>query len=214
MNNIIKVDIVSDIVCPWCIIGYKRLEQAIHELGIKDQVEIEWHPFEINPDMPPEGEERTVYSARKYGATPEESARSRIQLTELGAELGFQFDFFDGMKVVNTQDAHVLLEYANEFGKQTELKLRLITAFFSEHKDVSDRRTLAQELKAVGLNVDEALVLLEDDAARGRVQAQEAFWHNQGVSGVPTIIFNQSRALTGAQPVEVYKQVLADLIEQ
>lgn len=213
MKKTIQVDIVSDVVCPWCIIGYKRLAQTIDEMGIADQVKTEWHPFEINPGMPPEGEERTAYSARKYGATPEESAGARIQMTELGAELGFPFDFFDGMRVVNTQDAHILLEYAKEMGLQTELKLRLFSAFFTEHKDVSDRAVLAREVEAVGLNVDDALAQLDNDAARGRVRAQEAFWHEQGVSGVPTIVFNQSSALTGAQPVEVYKQVLADLIE-
>ncbi|MDF7800036.1 DsbA family oxidoreductase [Pontiellaceae bacterium B1224] len=212
MKKTFQVDIVSDVVCPWCIIGYKGLVQAIHEMGIADLVEIEWHPFEINPDMPPEGEERTAYSARKYGATPEDSARSRIQMTKLGTELGFSFDFFDGMKVVNTQDAHVLLEYAKEQGLQTQLKLRLFSAFFTERKDVSDRAVLAREVEAVGLKVNDALAQLDDDAARGRVQAQEAFWHQQGVSGVPTIIFNQSSVLTGAQPVEVYKQVFTQLI--
>jgi predicted DsbA family dithiol-disulfide isomerase len=213
MKNSIKVDIVSDVACPWCIVGYQRLQQAISGMGLEDRVEIEWHPFEINPDMPPEGEELSAHSARKYGTTPEESRRFRAQLTELGAELGFTFDFFDGMKIVNTQDAHVLLEYAHEQGKQTELKLRLFTALFSERKDVSDRQVLAQELDAVGLDVDEAMAELQNNEARQRVQEKEAFWHRQGVSGVPTIIFNQSDALTGAQPTEIYKQVLAELIK-
>lgn len=212
MTNSIKVDIVSDIACPWCTVGYQRLQQAITEMDLQDQVEIEWHPFEINPDMPPEGEDLSAHSARKYGTTPEEIRRFRTQLTELGAELGFTFDFFDGMKIVNTQDAHILLAYAREQGKQTELKLRLFSALFSERKDVSDRQILAQELDAVGLDVDAAMAELQNNTARQRVQDKEAFWHHQGVSGVPTIIFNQTDALTGAQPVEVYKQILTKLM--
>ncbi|MDF7800042.1 DsbA family oxidoreductase [Pontiellaceae bacterium B1224] len=214
MKNTIKVDIVSDVACPWCIIGYQRLLQAINEMSLQNQIDVEWHPFEINPDMPPQGEELTAHSARKYGTTPEESRRFRTQLTELGAELGFKFDFYDGMKIVNTQDAHILLEAARKQGKQTALKLRLFTALFNERKDISDRTILAQELEAVGLAVDDAMAELNNDEARKRVQTKEGFWYEQGVSGVPTIIFNQSNTLTGAQSVEIYKQVLAELINE
>lgn len=214
MSDTIKIDIISDVMCPWCIIGYKRLEQAIAEMGIKDKVEIEWQPFELNPHMPEEGENIQEHIARKYGAPPAEHKRSQAHLTELGEELGFAFDYFDAMRIVNTRDAHVLLDYAKEHGKQTELKMRLFEAFFSERKDVSDRHVLTQELQRVGLDLDGALARLEEEEARKRVQTQEAYWRNLGVSSVPTVVFNHSSALNGAQPVDAYKQVLAELIEQ
>ena len=213
MADKIKLDIISDVVCPWCIIGYKRLEQAISEMGIEHKVELEWQPFELNPDMPAEGEDLQEHITRKYGSTPEESIRSRANMSNLGEELGFKFEFFDGKRIVNTRDAHILLDYAKECRKQTELQIRLFEAYFSEGKNVSDRQILTQELQSLGLNVDEALARLDDTAVREGVQKQEAYWTGLGVSSVPTVVLNRSSALTGAQPVEAYKQVLAELIE-
>ncbi|MGI2113633.1 DsbA family oxidoreductase [Shewanella frigidimarina] len=214
MTAKIKLDIISDVVCPWCIVGYKHLEAAINELGLQDQVEIEWQPFELNPNMPAEGENLREHSARKYGTTPEGSVRARANIAQQGAEHGFIFDYFEQMKMVNTLDAHVLLEYANEVGKQTELKLRLFSAFFTEHKDISNREVLTSELTAVGINAAEAMSLLDNAAVAEQVRAKEAHWQQLGISGVPTVIFNQSSALTGAHPVEAYKQVLAELVAQ
>ncbi len=212
MATKIKLDFISDVVCPWCIIGYKRLEKAISDLGIQDWIEIEWQPFELNPDMPAEGENVREHITRKYGSTPEEGKRLEENITELGAELGFRFDFFNEMKIVNTKEAHILLGYAKDYGKQTELKMRLFEAYFNERKDISDRQMLIQQLQHVGLSSDEALLRLENDEVREHVKTTEAYWHSLGVSSVPTMVFNRSSALTGAQPVEVYKQVLAELI--
>ena len=212
MAATIKLDFISDIVCPWCIIGYKRLEKAINELGIQDRIDIEWQPFELNPGMPTEGENLQEHIIRKYGSTLLESKRSEENISELGAELDFRFDFFDAMKIVNTRDAHILLDYAKDCGKQTELKMRFFKAFFNERKDISDRKILIQELQHVGLNSDEALLRFENDEAHERVKTTETFWHGRGISSVPTMVFNRSSALTGAQPVEVYKQVLTDIL--
>lgn len=213
MKESIKLDIISDVVCPWCVIGIKRLEQAVAELDIQERVELGWQPFEINPDMPPGGEEIQAYGTRKYSQTPEEGRRLRARLTALGAELGFTFDFFDGMRVVNTRDAHVLLDSVMEPGSQMALQMRLFTAFFSERKDVSERQVLARALQAAGLDGTDRMALLDDEAIRGRIQVKEDFWHDRGVSGVPVVIFNQSGALVGAQSVETYKRVLAGLME-
>jgi len=210
MEKKVKIDIVSDVVCPWCLIGYKRLEQAISEMKIEDKIEIEWHPFELNPNMSMEGEPAQLYRARKYGASVEDTLRSQAHLTKLGKELGFTFDFFEKMKLVNTKDSHVLLDYAREFGLQTKLNIRLSEAFFGEQKDISDRRVLSRELSSVGLNADEALKKLDDSTARKQVQTQETYWQNMGISGVPTMIFNNSTAINGAQSVDTYKKVLAD----
>lgn len=214
MKDKIKLDIISDVVCPWCIVGYKRLEAAITEMGIEDQVEIEWQPFELNPHMPVEGENVQEHIENKYGASREDQKRSQEQMAAAGEALGFKFDYFDNMKIVNTRDAHVLIEFAKEKGKQTALKLRLITAFFSERKDVSDREVLLKEIEAIGLDSKEALARLENKEAKNEIQTKEAYWQSLGVNSVPTVVFNTKSALTGAQPIEVYKQVLTELLQE
>jgi len=214
MAGKIKIDIVSDVVCPWCTIGYKRLDKAISEMGIQDQVEIEWQPFELNPHMPKEGQNVQEHITEKYDSSLEDQKRSQEYMAEAGAELGFTFDYFDEMRMANTFEAHILLEYAKTFGKQTELKMRLTTAFFSERKDVSDRAILKQALLDVGLNAEEALAKLDNDEARYEIRSKEDYWKNLGVNSVPTIVFNRKSAVTGAQPVDVFKRILAEVIEQ
>jgi predicted DsbA family dithiol-disulfide isomerase len=207
----IKLDIVSDVVCPWCIIGYKHLEAAIQELDLQDQVEIEWQPFELNPDMPAEGENLRAHVLRKYGANREDSDKARANISALGAEYGFKFDYFEEMKMVNTRDAHLLLDFAYEQGLQHALKQRLFTAFFTEHKDISDRATLLAEALRVGLDPTETENALGHAERRNRLAHQEMKWQQQGISGVPTVIFNRSSALTGAHPQSTYKEVLQEL---
>lgn len=214
MKNKVKIDIVSDVVCPWCIIGYKRLEKAISELGIEDQIEIEWQPFELNPNMPAEGQNVDEHLTEKYGVSPNQLKASKENMTQAGKELGFIFDYFDEMRMVNTFDAHVLLEYAKEFEKQTELKMRLTTSFFSERKDVSKRAILSQALLDVGLNAKEGIAQLDTEKARKEVRTKQNFWKNLGVNSVPTIVFNRKSAVTGAQPVATFKQILSELIAE
>ncbi|MDL5511403.1 DsbA family oxidoreductase [Arenibacter sp. M-2] len=214
MADKIKIDIVSDVVCPWCTIGYKRLDKAISDLGIQDQIEIEWHPFELNPNMPKEGQNVQEHLTEKYGSSLEEQRRSQEYMAEAGAELGFTFDYFEEMRMVNTFEAHILLEYAKGYGKQTELKMRLTTAFFSERKDVSNRAVLKQALLDIGLNAEEALSKLDNDEARYDLRSKQNYWKNLGVNSVPTIVFNKKSAVTGAQAVDVFKQILSEVIEQ
>lgn len=214
MKNKVKIDIVSDVVCPWCTIGYKRLEKAISELGIEDQIEIEWQPFELNPNMPAEGQNVDEHLTEKYGVSPYQLKVSKENMTQAGKELGFIFDYFDEMRMVNTFDAHVLLEYAKEFEKQTELKMRLTTSFFSERKDVSKRAILSQALLDVGLNAKEGIAQLDTEKARKEVRTKQNFWKNLGVNSVPTIVFNRKSAVTGAQPVATFKQILSELIAE
>lgn len=212
MAKKIKLDIISDVVCPWCVVGYKHLEAAIEELGLQELVEIEWQPFELNPDMPVEGENLRVHVARKYGASREDSDRARAEIAQRGAKYGFKFDYFEEMKMVNTLDAHVLLEYAKSEGLQTELKLRLFSAFFTEHKDVSDREVLLTEAQAVGIDVQGATEALANESFKEEIRSAEAQWHQMGISGVPTVVFNRESAVTGAHPQESYKQILQELI--
>ncbi|SFI25959.1 DsbA family oxidoreductase [Halpernia frigidisoli] len=212
MKEKLKIDIISDVVCPWCTIGYKRLEKAINELGIQDEVEIEWQPFELNPNMPADGQDLREHITEKYGSTPEQQKESQKNMVDIGEELGFKFDYFDGFKMVNTFDAHVLLEYAKEFDKQTELQKRLTTAFFSQGKDVSKKEVLKQALLDVGLNAEEGLEMLDSEDARKDVRYNEDFWKKAGINSVPTVVFNREKAITGAQPVETFKKVLSEMM--
>ena len=210
MANKLKIDIVSDVVCPWCIIGYKRLDKAIKELGLEDQIELEWQPFELNPNMPVEGQNLREHIAEKYGSTTAQQEESQQRMIDAGAELGFTFDYFEEMRMANTFDAHILLEYAKDFGKQTELKMQLIKVFFSERKDVSKQSVLKEALLKVGLNAEEALKRLDSEEARYEVRTTQSYWKNLGVNSVPTVVFDRKSAVTGAQPVDVFKQVLLE----
>ncbi|MFG0729057.1 DsbA family oxidoreductase [Photobacterium damselae] len=212
MVDKIQLDIISDIVCPWCIIGYKRLISAILELNLEKKVEIIWHPFEINSDMPKEGENLRAHVARKYGSSREDSDRARLNISQLGSEYGFEFHYFENMKIVNTLDAHILLDVARSIGKQTELKLRFFSAFFSEGKDISNRTVLINEAKAIGISEKQLTNALNNDNLRRHIQKSERDWQRLGVSSVPTMIFNRSISLTGAHPQETYKHILLELI--
>jgi len=212
MKEKLKIDIVSDVVCPWCTIGYKRLEKAISELGIENQIDIEWQPFELNPNMPAEGQNVIEHITEKYDATLEQQKASQQHMKAAGEELGFKFDYFDDMRMVNTFDAHILLEYAKDFNKQTELKMQLTKAFFSDRKDVSKKEILKEALLEVGLNAEDALAKLDNEEARLDIRNKQNYWKSLGVNSVPTIVFNRKSAVTGAQPVDTFKQVLSELI--
>ncbi|MBU2871858.1 DsbA family oxidoreductase [Colwellia sp. E2M01] len=214
MTKKIKLDIISDIVCPWCIIGYNRLKVAIDELQLNDKIDIEWQPFELNPDMPAEGEPLREHVARKYGASRADSDSARENISKLGAEHNFIFNYSDETKMVNTLDAHILLDLAENLGKQTELKLRLFTAFFTEGKDISLRDVLLAESDAIGIDRAKAEQALADTSNSEKIRAIETQWHSMGVSSVPTVVFNRTSALTGAQSVEAYKQVLSQLLAE
>ncbi|MGL1931209.1 MAG: DsbA family oxidoreductase [Desulfotalea sp.] len=208
MARKINIRFITDIVCPWCVIGYRRLEKAIAELGIEDQVEIVWQLFELNPDMPIEGANHAVYYGEKYGMTNEDRLQTVKQMTDLGADLGFRFDFFDEMKVINTTEAHIVLDYAREYGKVTELKTRLFAAYLSERKDLSIRKTLISEVESVGLDGQKAMIRLDDHEARKKVEEESAQLRSAGVNAIPTVIIENQLPLVGAQPIDTYKQIL------
>ncbi|BAO56227.1 DsbA family oxidoreductase [Nonlabens marinus] len=214
MKEKLKIDIVSDVVCPWCTIGYKRLEKAINELGIEDQIEIEWQPFQLNPNMPAEGQNLQEHIVEKYGSSLEQYRQMQEQMTAAGDSVDFVFDYYEEQRMANTFDSHILLEYAKEFNKQTELKMRLTTAFFSERQDVSKREVLKQALLDVGLNAEEGMARLNNEEARKAITTQENYWKELGVNSVPTIIFDRKSAVTGAQPVDVFKQVLTQILKE
>ena len=212
MSNKIKIDIVSDVVCPWCTVGYKRLEKAISELGIQDKVEIEWQPFELNPTMPAGGQNLNEHMMEKYRMSPEQLNQTQKQMVDAAADVDFDFNFNDETLMVNTFEAHMLLDYAKDFDKQTDLKMQLMKAYFSEGKDVSDKTVLKQALLDVGLNAEEALSSLNNEDTIKEIRAKQDYWKGLGVNSVPTIVFNKEKGITGAHPISRLKNVLSEIL--
>lgn len=210
----IRIDVISDVVCPWCPIGFGRLEAALAELGDRVQPEVTWHPFELNPWMPAEGENLREHLAKKYGTTPEGSRAARAKLTRLGAEVGFEFRYSDEMRMWNTFQAHQLLHWAGEVGAQAALKKALFGAYFTRGENVSDPAVLLEAVRRAGLDAAEAAAVLEDARFAAAVRSRQETWRDRGVHGVPAILFQGRLLLSGAQPKEVFLQVLEDLIEE
>jgi predicted DsbA family dithiol-disulfide isomerase len=209
----LRIDIVSDVVCPWCIIGYKQLQKALARVPGRFDVSLQWHPFELNPHMPPEGQNLREHIAQKYGTTPEQSRAARDRLTALGQSLGFTFDYFDDMRMVNTFRAHQLLHWAKEQGRQTELKLELFAAFFSRRKDVSDVNVLAAAAGRVDLSVAEAETILEDGRYAAVVREEQQQWLDREVHAVPTFLFNGRYQVPGAQEAETFIRVFDKIVQ-
>lgn len=203
---VVQIDIVSDVVCPWCIVGFRQLDQALQQQNVLTQ--LRWHPFELNPTMGPEGQNLREHIMEKYGSTEEQSQQARDRLTSLGSELGFDFNFTDESRMVNTFAAHQLLDWAETQGRQHPLKLALFKAYFSDQKDVSDVDVLANVVASVGLDEAAARTVLESQAHAASVREKQQFWTSRGVSGVPSMVFGGKYLLTGAQGTETYAQVL------
>lgn len=208
----LRIDIVSDVVCPWCIVGYKQLEQAMAETGIV--ADIHWQPFELNPQMAEEGENLRKHIAAKYGTIKEESVRARERLTALGAELGFTFDYADDMRMYNTFRAHQLLHWAEEKGRTHDLKMALFAAFFTQRRNVGDPAVLAAVAGEIGLDADEATEVLANGRYAEAVRNAQQGWIQGGVRGVPAMIFNRKYIAVGAQGAANYTAMLRRLMEE
>ena len=209
MTAPLRIDIVSDVMCPWCIIGYRQLAQALEATGTAH--EIHWHPFELNPQMPPEGQDGFEHIAEKYGSTREQSEENRIRMTALGADLGFDFRWSEGFRMHNTFNAHQLLHWADTQGRKHDLKTALFSAHFTDQRDLSDDTVLADVADEIGLDRAEALAVLKDQRYAQDVRKVEEFWLKQGVQGVPAVVFDRQHLVTGAQGVDNYASILAQL---
>lgn len=207
----LKIDIVSDVVCPWCIIGYKQLEQALGTMGEEIDAQITWHPFELNPQMPVEGEPVAEHVARKYGASPEQSAANRARLKAVGDRLGFAFTHSPEMRIYNSFKAHQLLTWAGHaHGSivQTRLKLALFAAYFQDNRDISDENVLLDITADVGLDAEDGRATLNDPENEAAVRAHLDHWIDQGITGVPAIIFDGKYMVPGAQEAETFVNVI------
>lgn len=211
-QNTLRIDIVSDVVCPWCVIGYRQLATALEASGTPH--EIHWHPFELNPNMPAEGQNLQDHVAEKYGTTKAQSADSRVRMTEVGAEVNFKFHFADDMRMHNTFNVHQLLHWANQQERTHDLKQALFAAHFTHGRNLSDDSVLADVAAEIGLDRSEAVAVLEDQRFAAVVRAAEKVWLDEGIQGVPAMIFNNRHLITGAQGVENYSRVLQELAKE
>jgi predicted DsbA family dithiol-disulfide isomerase len=208
----LRIDIVSDVVCPWCVIGYKQVEKALALLPEPVEAEFHWHPFELNPDMPPQGEDAAEHIARKYGRSPDESKKVREHIKTTAESLGFPFAEGGARRLVNTFAAHKLLTKAGD--KQTALKLALFAAYFQRGEDVSDADVLLDIAESVGLDRELASGWLADEKLAQEVRGEEAYWRNENISGVPAIIFDGKYMVPGAQSAETFAQVIGKVLEK
>lgn len=209
MTETLRIDVISDVMCPWCIIGYRQLKAALEQT--KTPHEVHWHPFELNPNMPAKGQNIREHVAEKYGATPEQSAKSRENMKQIGADLGFAFNYQNDSRMHNTFNAHQLLHWAGEQGRKEDLKMALFDAHFTEGRDLSDNSVLADIASEARFDRTEALAVLKDQRFAQTVREQEAFWTQQGISGVPAVVFDRKHLVTGAQGTENFVKILDQL---
>ncbi len=211
MPRPIRIDFVSDIACPWCAIGLASLEQAIARVGDAAKIELHFQPFELNPQMAPEGEDAAEHLMRKYGMPREQLDKNRENIRARGAQLGFTFGSRE--RVHNTFDAHRLLHWAGTLGatQQLALKHALLAAYHTRGEDVSSRATLLAAVEAAGLDAQRAAKVLDSDEYAEAVREREKYYLDRGIHGVPAIIFDERSLISGGQPVEVFEQALRQI---
>ena len=203
-----KVEIWSDVVCPWCYIGKRRLEAALARFGHRDEVDVHWHSFELDPGAPPERTgDPAERMAAKYGMTREQAAAAHDRITAVAAEEGLAFHL-GASRSGNTFDAHRLLHLAADRGVQDQVKERLLAAYFVEGEAVGDHDTLVRVVSAAGLDAGEARSVLDGDKYADDVRADERRASAIGVTGVPFFVFDGRYAVSGAQPADLLLEVL------
>jgi predicted DsbA family dithiol-disulfide isomerase len=221
MTRTLHIDFVSDVVCPWCVVGLGGLEAALERLKAEGiTAEVHFQPFELNPQMLPEGENVGEHIARKYGSTPEQSAASRAMITQRAAEAwpGFEMRMGPDSRIWNTFDAHRLLHWAGTVGmaEQRALKAALFTAHFTEGRTMTDAGVLADAAAVAGLvpgssprmTRARAVEVLADDLYAAEVRAAEALWVSRGINAVPAVVVEGKWLISGGQPAAVFEEAL------
>ncbi len=207
----LRIDFISDVSCPWCAIGLRALEDALERLGDEVAADLRFQPFELNPQMPPEGQDAVEHLVHKYGTTPEQIERNGEAIRARGEALGFAFRMDRRRRVYNTFDAHRLLHWAGLEGRQQALKHALFRAYFTDGEDVSAQDTLVRLAQEVGLDTARARAILSSDDYAVDVRAQERRYAAQGIRAVPSVIVNDRHLIQGGQPTEVFERALRQI---
>lgn len=210
----LQIDIVSDVMCPWCIVGYKGLESALKELTPGIEATINWLPFELNPQMPSAGQDMQEHLVEKYGISEQQSVQNREMISQRGKDVGFDFNFNPNMRMINSFDLHRLLAWANEQGKQHALQMALFSAHFTDNVSLSDDATLIKVVDSVGLDVVVAKSILDSDDYAAQIRAEQKLSMDRGISSVPTFIINNQYSIAGGQTADTFKQVLTEISQE
>lgn len=209
----LRIDFVSDVVCPWCAVGLASLEQALRQLQGEVEAELHFQPFELDPNMPAGGMEVAENLKRKYGMSDAQLAENQARIRDRGAELGFTFDFNARSRTWNTFDAHRLLHWAAAEAPERQLPLKraLLVANFSEGRDISDHAVLAEVAAGVGLDAERAGAVLAGGEFADAVRDAEKFFQGLGISSVPAVIVERKHLISGGQPPEVFERALREI---
>jgi predicted DsbA family dithiol-disulfide isomerase len=212
MATPVKIDFVSDVSCPWCAIGLKSLQKALDAIGDAAQVELHFQPFELNPNMVPEGQDIVEHLTEKYGSTPAQQEQAREMIRARGAEVGFDFAMGKRDRIYNTFDAHRLLHWAGIEGKQRELKEALFAAYFTLGDDPSAHPVLLRVAGEVGLDTVAAAEVLKSNQYAEEVRQHEQFFQRHGINSVPAVIINERHLISGGQPAAVFEKALREIM--
>lgn len=208
MTKPMKIDFVSDVSCPWCVVGLGGLEEALRNVGDLVQADIHFQPFELNPNMPPEGQNIVEHVGEKYGATPEQSAANRAAIHARAAEVGFTMTSNDQSRIYNTFDAHRLLHWAGIVGGQAKLKRALFDTYFTKGQSPADHDVLVATAEAAGLDGTAAREVLTSGRYADEVRAAERNWQAAGINSVPAVVINDRYLISGGQPAAAFEQAL------
>lgn len=211
MTAHLKIDFVSDIACPWCIIGLRALEDALARSADALDAEIAFQPFELNPTMPAGGQNIGEHIAQKYGSTREQSAANRAMIVDRAAELGFTMVMTDESRIYNTFDAHRLLHWAGIEGRQSDLKHALFNANFTDNLDPGDHQVLIAAAAKAGLDPVAAGDVLSTGRYADEVRQAEEYWRRRGINSVPAIVIDGTHLISGGQPAAVFEQALRQI---
>lgn len=211
LNTPLKIDFVSDVTCPWCAVGLGALEQALQNLQGTVSAELHFQPFELNPQMAPEGQDASEHLTQKYGSTPAQQAQIRETIRQRGAEVGFTFKTEGRGRVWNTFDAHRLLHWSDAEGapgQQHALKNALLAACHTRAENMASHEVLAAVAESVGLGGARVRAILASDEFAAQVREREQFYTGQGIRSVPAVIINDRHLISGGQPASVFEQAL------
>ena len=213
----LKIDFVSDVVCPWCVVGLGGLDTALDALKAEGiAADIAFQPFELNPQIAPEGENIVEHIGRKYGASPEQSAANRAMIRERAGEVGFDMRMTDDSRIWNTFDAHRLLHWAHETApeKQKALKQALFTAHFTENRNLTDAGVLTTAAEKAGLDRAEAGEVLASGRYAQAVRQAEDVWRARGITSVPAVVVEGKYLISGGQPASVFEEALRKIASE
>jgi predicted DsbA family dithiol-disulfide isomerase len=211
MTRTMKIDFVSDVSCPWCMIGLRGLEEALARTADLVTADVTFQPFELNPQMGSDGQNLVEHVAEKYGSTPEQSAANRAMIRDRAAALGFSMQMSEESRIYNTFDAHRLLHWAGIEGKQTALKHALFDAYFTDQQDPSDHQVLVAAADKAGLDPVRAREILASGQYAQDVRAAEQLWQSRGISAVPAVVINDRYLISGGQPPEAFENALREI---